>query len=277
MRLTNSKSKITTLSALAMVLANLFLVTGCARKPWGEPLAEDQAKAMGSTIAAMQAKDEQCPPCLDTEAKLFFKNRLKTVAVSGYLLMKQPSFFKLVVANPLGQPLLAISSNGKTFQRIATMERNYLHGRVQSYGLYHDVPLSILNGDWGAWLTGRISGRKFKIEDVRQDEQNRGIWLTTAYDKAGQSYREHILIEPDRQLILGRVLTSGKDAILANVTYSNHRNIGGCQQPERIAVSDLDFGTEIQLELSDTREVEQCPAGQFTLPKPGGYTEQYMP
>lgn len=277
MNLKNSKTTVLSISALAILLANLFLVAGCARKPWGEPLAEDQAKAMVQTIAAMQARDEQCPPCLDTEARLFFKNRLKTVAVSGYLLMKQPSLFKLVVANPLGQPLLAISSNGKTFQRVATMERNYLHGRVQSYGLYHDVPLSILNGDWGAWLTGRISGQRFEVKDVRQDEQNRGIWLTTSYDKAGQSYREHVLIEPDRQLILGRVLTSGKDAVLANVTYSGHREIGGCQQPERIAVSDLDFGTEIQLEFSDTREVEQCQVSQFALPKPGGYTEQYMP
>ncbi len=277
MNLINSKSNVLALSVLAILLANLSLVAGCARKPWREPLAEDQAKAMGQTIAAMQAKDQHCPPCLDSEARLFFKNRLKTVAVSGYLLMKQPSLFKLVVANPLGQPLMAITSNGKTFQKVATMERNYLHGRVQSYGLYHDVPLSILNGDWGAWLTGRISSRQFEVEDVRQDEQNRGVWLTTAYVKAGQSYREHILIEPDRQLILSRVLTSDKDAILANVTYSNHREIGGCLQPERIAVSELDFGTEIQLELSDTREVEQCPASQFALPKPGGYTEQYMP
>lgn len=271
----NNQSSTLTLSALALLLANLTLTTGCAQKPWRDPLAEDTATAVSQTIGLMQARDVRCPPCLDTEAKLFFKNRLKTLAVSGYLLMKQPSFVKMVVSNPLGQPLLAISSNGKTFQRVATMDRNYLHGRVQSYGLYHDVPLSIINGDWGAWLTGRMNSRQMEVTDIREDEEHRGVWLTVAY--AGQNYREHILIDPDRQLILGRALTNSKDAILANITYSNHRDINGCQQPERIAISDLDYGTEIQLELNDTRKAGECPASQFMLPKPVGYAEQYMP
>jgi hypothetical protein len=273
----NKKKSFFYVSALTMLLTTLALAAGCARKPWRQPLNEESTTILRQTIQKMQARDAGCIPCLDTEMRLFFKNHLQTIAVSGYLQIKQPSFVKFVSSNPFGQPLLALTSDGITFQRVSTLERSYLYGKVQSYGMHHDVPLCVLNGEWGAWLSGRLGATTIDIKEIRQDEQDRGVWVTSEYRNTSGPYREHLLVDPQKKLLLGRILTDMQDTILANVSYSSFREVGGCQQPENIAVTDLDFGAEIRLDLTDTREVAECPEAAFSLPKPNGFAQQYLP
>jgi len=261
---------------LSLVLL-LLLVGGCAKKPWQEDLGPDRGKAVEQVFRRMQQRDGACPRCLDGDTVVSMKNHLETRSLSGYIQCLLPDSIKFIAANPLGQPLFAVATDGVDFTTLDTSKRTARSGRLASYALLHDIPPAFFSGSWGEWLTGRIDQGRQDILTFRADDQGRGTWVSFRTTSGGSDTTTHLLIDIDHALLLTRILEDGKGRILAEIEYGDWKEVGGCRQPAQITMRQLAFGGEISLRLTRLQASDGCRERDFVLPIPGGFTRQLLP
>lgn len=253
----------------------LFLLTSCADKPWTDPLDSSETDAVGSIVDAMVARDGSCSRSLAGDLSLFYKSPLDTKALNGFLQFSGPSSYKFVLTNPFGQPLLAIAGDQKSFQAINTLGRKYISGSVRSFGIRNNIPDYFLEGDWEEWLTARNRFSSQEITDVRRDRKNRGLWVTFRTGSGQRTGAQHLLLNLEDELLLGRILENEKEKIVAEISYDNWINQGSCKQPLEINITGLYYGANIRLRLSDVTFAEEVTT--YQLPTPPGYIRQFMP
>jgi outer membrane biogenesis lipoprotein LolB len=257
---------------LLLLLASFYLA-GCASKPWKEPLGDAEADSVRQLVDTLVARDSVCGNTLEGDLLLFYQNPFKKEALAGFLQFSMPSSYKFVITNPFGQPLLVITGDLVSFQAINTLEKKYLSGSLQSFGLRNDIPVNFLKGDWASWLTGRNHLSSQAITDIRDDKDSRGIWLTfKSKEQAGVC---HLLLDRDKKVFLVRVLENDNGKEIARITYDNWLTLGKCKQPLEINITGLDYGTDIHIKLSNvliTNEKET-----FRIRPPAGYMQQHMP
>ncbi len=253
----------------------LFCLTGCATKPWVGSLGTDQAEATALLVDTLAARDEACGATLEGDIALFYKTPFDKKAVNGFLQFSLPSSFKFVLANPLGQPLLAIAGDQQSYQVINTLDRRYLAGTVRSFGIRHDISSDFLDGEWGDWLMGRNSLRGREITTILHDRDNRGVWVGLKAQSEDGSGTEHLLVDPDRQLYLARVIEDRDQRIITEITYEEWAAGGKCHQPLNIYIKGLDYGSEIHIKLSNTAVTSERQT--YRLPVPPGYMKQFLP
>ena len=232
----------------------------------------------------MAAADEKCPLCRDSDVNLSLKSPLKDAAVSGYLLLRRPSWIKFVSSNPFGQPLFVVTSDGTRFQQLLTPEKTYLHGQVFSYLAHNNLPLALALGNWGSWLTGGVGSVKVDQVEVRPDRENRGLWFAWPLSPPSQgrgistnNLWEHVLINAERRLVLARVISKDSGKTIARFDYKDRQADGVCPQPKEITVSGLEGGGVITLIFSSPQTPAECPEDSFRLKKPENFQEFYMP
>ncbi|MGB5230174.1 MAG: hypothetical protein WBN83_01475 [Desulfoprunum sp.] len=261
---------------LSLVLL-LFLAGGCAKKPWQEDLGPDRGKAVEQVFRRMQQRDAACLPCLDGNAVMSMKNHLETRSLSGYIQTMLPDSIKFIASNPLGQPLFAVTTDGLDFTTLNTSKRTAMSGRLASYALLHDIPPAFFSGSWGEWLTGRIDQGRQESLSFRADGEGRGTWVSFSTTLGGNETTTHLLVDIDQSLLLTRILEDGKGRILAEITYGEWEEVGGCRQPAQITMRQLAFGGEISLGLTDLQANETCRERDFVLPIPAGFTRRLLP
>jgi hypothetical protein len=255
----------------------LIVATGCARKPWKADIDQDHSRKAEQVYRMMQKRDASCLPCLDGDTVVTLENHLETKSLSGYIQCMLPDSVKFIASNPLGQPLFALTSDGARFQSLNTTARTYTAGSLQSYALLHDIPPAFFSGSWGEWLTGRIDQGRQDALSFKGDEESRGIWVSFTKKMGGSDTTSHLLIDTQKSLLLSRILEDAKGKILAEINYADWRDVGGCRQPGRIAMSQLAFGGQVSLKLSNIGTDELCREGDFVLPVPAGYARQFLP
>jgi outer membrane biogenesis lipoprotein LolB len=265
------------LARLPVCLCLLVLLTfsGCARQPWTDPLEGDQFAETGQLIDALARADQACGKSLDGDLALFYSDPLGKKALSGYLQFSMPSSYKFVVSNPFGQPVLAIAGDQRAYQAINVPEQQYLAGSIRSFGLRNDLPVDIMKGSWGEWITARNLRSSQSITAIRRDREDRGVWISFRHEKSEPPGLSHLLLEPDSRLPLIRILENGDGTIVAEVTYGDWVTQAGCRQPQEITITGLDYGTDIRLKLANVRLTEEPK--QFHLPVPPGYAQQLRP
>lgn len=270
---------------LAIALTVLVSVAGCARKPWREPLAEDNRKVILEVMDEMRQAETQRSNCIDSDINVFFTSHVKNRAISGYVQLMQPAFIKFVSSNPFGQPLFAFVSDGQRVQLVNTFEQLFTDRNLTTFARIYDIPPFIFVSEWGKWLTGRLPAKQ-PITAIRQDESHHGVWVSLAGNKdaaRGQStgnILEHLLIDPENKRISGRVFTDSNGTIQARIHYSDWLEGNGdnlSRQPGQITVTDLDYGGELVLKFSDLQAMESCSNNDFTLRKPPGYRYDPLP
>jgi hypothetical protein len=260
---------------VGLFLLVTLAISGCARKPWTDPLEGDQFSETGHLIDTLVREDQACGKSLDGDLALFYSDPLEKKALSGFLQFSMPASYKFVVSNPFGQPVLAIAGDQRSYQAINVPEQKYLAGSVRSFGLRNDLPVDILKGSWGEWITARNLRSSQSIIAIRRDRDNRGVWISFRHEKSEPPGLSHLLLEPGSQLPLVRILENGDGTIVAEVTYGDWVTIGRCRQPQEINITGLDYGTDIRLKLTNVQLTEEPK--QFHLPVPPGYAQQLLP
>lgn len=254
-------------------LAIMVTVTGCARKPWRQPIAEDSRGMMLQVVDEMRQADAQRATCIDADVDIFYTNHLKSQAINGYMQLMQPASVKLISSNPLGQPLIAFVSDGNSIQFVNTFDQFFTDGNLKDFAELYEIPQVAYERGWGNWLTGRLPS-KGDVTALRQDEAQRGIWVSIAATEATTPLNEHLLINPEKKLLLGRIYTDDKDNIDARVDYSNWlpgSSGDPSPQPGQITITHLDYGGKLLLRFADLREMEYCSGRDFILHRPPGY------
>jgi hypothetical protein len=269
----NSKNFDFLAHCLTLFLA--LIVSGCAGKQWTTPLEGDRFNEVSQLVDSLNHAYQACGQSLDGDLALFYSDPLEKKALSGYLRFSTPGSYKFVVTNPFGQTLLAIAGNQKSYQAIYVPEKQYMAGSMRSFGVRHNLPAEILNGNWGEWITARNQRPSNTIKAIHEDKKGRGLWISFSHDKSEPAGMSHLLLEPVSNLPLSRILENGAGKMVAEVTYGDWIQQGECRQPQEIIITGLDYGTDVRLKLSDVRLTSE--ANQFTLPIPPGYIQQLLP
>lgn len=265
------KLKSTVFLKYTAILLCLLALTSCAGKPYGEQLSPDTSQDIYSRIEGFMEQQNQCSSSWDADILVEYATALATQKFNGYLLVKQPSFIKFIASNPLGQPLLAITTDSNQFQYMDVLNQQYTKGRTKSYALHADIPDAFISGQWGNWLAGRITTEHPFI--IRKDKEENGVWVANEQDDMPTS---HFLIEPRSLTITEQLLVDEDDNILARFTYGDFTSTGLCRQPGTITITELPFGTKITLQLSGIQGVKN-DGGDFTIKVPQHYFIRLLP
>ncbi|MBT8360721.1 MAG: DUF4292 domain-containing protein [Deltaproteobacteria bacterium] len=257
-------------------MAALLTLAGCARTPWVGSIDEDQFPAGERNFNDMLVASRQCEPSLDGELLVTWSSALETVSFSGYFQLLLPTLFKFTTYNPLGQPLFAFASDGKSFQSVNSVSKKFIGGSLRSYGIRHDLPPTFIHGQWGYWLTGRLVIPASYVLEIRNDSEDRGLWYAVAASENASLPNEYILIDTSNRRVLERIIMDKKGKQLACMTYDNWQAIGECDQPLSITVAGLSFGTRADLALSEL-EATSFVGKDFRIPYPPSYFRQYWP
>jgi len=261
------------------LLLFLLISGGCARVPWTTPLEGEQTEDIVRFIESGSLRPELCPQSIDGDVSLVYRNIFGEKNISGYFQITAPSFLKFIISNPLGQPVILLTSDQKTFQLINTLKRKYISGSVYSYGLLNDIPSIVLKGDWQEWLRGTVSIDTSSITDIRGDKDDRGTWVTAEGDEGRDDsfVRTHLLIEPEENILLERIIEKKGWRGLVKIAYSDWVTAGMCRQPTAITITGLKYQTEIAIKLSEVRPVEKTEGSDRLLTAPANYPQQIIP
>ncbi len=269
-----SNNKSSFLHVFPILLAT-SIISACAGKPWTTALDGNRFDATSQLVDSLALHNQSCGQSLDGDLALFYADPLEKKALGGYLRFSMPGSYKFVVANPFGQTVLAIAGDQKSYQAVNVLEQKYLAGSIQSFGLRHHIPVEILYGPWGEWLTARNLRLSNTISTIREDKNGRGVWISFRHSKAEPAGMSHLLLEPVSKLPLSHILEDSAGRVVAEVTYSDWTHQGECRQPREINITGLDYGIDIRLKLSNVRLTSE--AKHYPLPIPPGYIQQFMP
>lgn len=255
----------------------MVLTSGCARKPWSEPLAGPDISHIQTQLAKIRNKGLNCSPCFDADLKILMSSSLGKRAVAGYLQVNVAGTVRFVATNPMGQPLLAFTGDRNSFWFVDSTRRLFLEGHTATLFELYSIPAPLVSPHWGNWLTARIPSSAVTRE-LYADRDNRGVWVRvepSGEATAGEtSTTEHLLLEPGTARVISRIVTQGQtEKIVLQLDYDYSTGLSlerGCELPGVIDISGLDFGTTLHLELVAPAILEGC--GQAPpIPVPPGY------
>jgi len=258
--------------AFFFLLAAFFLA-GCAGKPWTDPLGDAAVDGITQQVDALVARDARCGRTLEGDVVLFYENPLQKKALRGFLQFSMPSSYKIVITNPLGQPILVIAGNQDSFQAINTLDKKYLAGSIRSFGLRNNIPEYFLKSDWGSLLTGRNLQPSRALTSIRSDQNNRGVWLT--FQNEEQSGVSRLLLDRENEVFIERILENSRGQTVAKISYGGWVPLGTCRQPLDISIAELDYGTDVHIKLENVDISDEKKT--YRLRPPPGYSQYFMP
>lgn len=270
----NNRLLVQYLRSFAFLFFSLLFISGCAQKPWGVSLGEKEYEAGFKLAQEMAVQNTQCIKGFHSDLRLEYANPLGKKTLSGYLQYSPIANYQFVASNPLGQPVVIIAGNQKKYQVINTLEKKYMAGGMTSFALRYKLPIHFLKGRWDDWLTGKNTISTEFISDINSDKESRGIWITFEDNKGARNI-SHLLIDPKNKIILERILETRQKKPLATIQYDNYLENQSCTQPQNIYISGLEYGTTINLQLSETELSSDINA--YKLKAPQGYLRQLRP
>ncbi len=261
-----------------LLLLFCLILSGCARKYWSEELTLEENKAVENILHDMQQQEQSCFQSFDTDAKMFWKTPTGDSAVEGYFVLHSPSSIKFIVSNPLGQPVLAFTGNGKTFQLLKTNEKKHIRGNVRSLAIRSDIPLILAQGDWFAYLSGRLPLRDLTVEESAKGSDNT-IWLKIATAKGPYTTGSiHLQIDPGKKKLLSYLFLDDDGDILAEIRYGRTKTgTAPCDIPTDIQITELPWGSAIRIKLGNISGFDQFSKADFVLPVPRSFRTQLWP
>ncbi|MDF1614689.1 hypothetical protein [Desulfurivibrio dismutans] len=232
-------------------------------------------------LAAMEKHRHQAQ-CLDAEAEIKWRSWLRSGVLPGYLQAMAPNRMKFVGLDPLGRPVLALSTDGESFRLILVPQAVVYHGPTTAEAFSRHLPEGLaaerLPESLSAWLLGGMPLEP-EIVAVYREPAGRGYWLEVA-----EPPRARLLFEPLPDPVGAGVvrriqLFEPDQRRPTEIIYDDYRPVPGDTDgpgwllPHRIELdSRRHQGLSLSVVLSDL--LADCALGyeDFQLPMPAGYT-----
>ncbi len=261
---------------ISLLLA-VFFLSSCARppSPWTGSLDEDQRRLAEQSFIDAARSWSDCGPAWDSELSVTWNGPVRTVSFTAYSQVLAPSYLKLVATDPLGLPLLALATNGTSYQHLDVTQKSYVYGSLRSWAVSNDLPLQLVQ-NWPDWLRGRPTIAPSRIVEVRLDGQRRGVWLSISREGNEAVIEEYILFDQAEAKIVERMIVDGLGEVRGVISYRQWQGMNGCLRPVEIAISGLPYGARAELLFSDIRETDLAPE-DFKLTAPQSFQKTFMP
>ena len=253
------------------------MLWGCGQKQRGLAVSAKENLRLEQRIGVFRDRSTSCLDGFDGEVNLQWRTTLSKTTFSGYFRTLLPSSLQLSALSPLNQPLFLVSTDGTQFQSLDVSRRLYRSGGIDSLALKHELPLSLLQGEWGLWLAGRLSENKNSaVKEIRWDKKNRGAWFSFMAGNSSTGATELILLDIEKLRMLERNIIDKHGNTAAVISYGGWEQLDECVQPTQITISNFSFGSELLLILSELEQADLHPE-DFRLRVPNGYTRQLLP
>lgn len=279
-------------SLVPVILFFLLTVNGCAPTPWTTLIKDDRRQSIEQSYRRFSNSQNLCRSGWDADIVINWRTSLNDYALPAYLQTLPPSYFKLVIANPLGQPLKLLATDGVDYQYIDVMDRSSISGSIRSWAIRYDLPYTLISRSWPDWLQGRPDGGKRRlISDIRQDNEARGVWLSIAdveeehvvekNDMETDSditypVYEYLLVDPETGIVKEQIIVDELQKPRATIVYNEWLQAGTCLYPVDIELTDLPYGAYIHLQFSEIQQAELNPV-DFRITVPPGFSRTMMP
>ncbi len=273
------KSSFSTINFSIYCILFCLLFSGCAQKRWNDVLSDEENRNIQNILLAMQQQEQQCFQSYDADMKMFWKSPIGDNAVAGYLALNTPSSVKYIVSNPLGQTVFAFSGNGKTFQILNAIKRQHIRGNVRSLAIRNRIPLILAQGDWFAYLSGRLPIRNLIVEESAKDNSDKSIWLKLITAKGPYTTGSiHLQIDPDKKEVLSYLFLDDSGDVIADIRYGARKEGNTpCGVQREIQITGLPWGAAIRIELENISGFNQFNKTDFSLPVPASFNTQLWP
>ncbi len=225
------------------------------------------ANIVRARLLEKERRRDACPAGFDALATLTWKSPLKRKSIAGFLQVLSPSHMKLGALNPLGQPLVVLATDGRSFQMIDTLKREFFLGylAVLARRLYFSPAL--LLGGWGDRLYG-IPPTLTETSKILAADSPREFWIMTPLRDGELKAKEYALLSTESLQVRIRIITDNDERIIARIEYDDRQRQGICAQPTKLRITGLVRGAEINIALRDILAENAFTAEDFTLRRP---------
>ena len=258
----------------------LFLANGCATLPATVSLDADLRRQASLDFLQLVAGQQACNCCLDVQVRASVKSLLQKGSLQGFLQAMSPSYLKFVGLNPLGQPLVILSTDGENFRYVVVPEAKSYDGPASARKFKDYAPQGFEPEHAFFWLTGRLAPGKIEIFDVAGDAEGQGLWFEFAYDQ--EKLRRHVLFDPKERVILRHIVVDEEDHTLMDVRYLEYQNKSvaeknECRLPSLIKVhASTKNGAVMELAFSDWIEDASFIGPDFVVELPVGFQRVFI-
>ncbi len=262
--------------SIGFFLLSLAALSGCAYQiPTGAPLSQQQQeKVLPKLKKSYLLQTRNCPSSWDADLEVHVQTTGKDQKFTGYLTTQQPSSVKFIASNPLGQPLVAVTTDGNYFRFLDVLNQQFTHGRTVSYALYTDIAPQFVSGQWANWLAARLPDVNDQGIEVYEAPGIKGFWIK---HHSTDNTIDYYLWDEDKQQLSQHLLLNEKEKLLAKFDYSNFIRLGQCHQPTTINISKLPFGSQLELGLNQIQKTAPMKKEDLVLKAPAHYRIKIMP
>lgn len=264
-------SKYHTLLTWPLVILTL-LATGCAKKPWIDPLDEKVSKTLQARLKKSAQEKASCQSGFYAEATVSVESAVTSHTFTGFIQGLRPSHLKIVATNPLGQPILAFLTDSSTFQTLNTLKKEISMGKLRSLALKHGLPPTLLKSSWVNRLSGQLP-TGIEPQDMLLDAKAEGFWLRSTIETEAGNYQEYYLVSPKTLLLQRLVIIDGEEKVLARIDYGEWQNMSTCSLPGRLQVSELPKGLEVKIQMEAITPDPDLNRQDFSISIPPGYIQ----
>lgn len=212
------------------------------------------------------------PVCLQIDAAMTvqFDSLFNSLVVTGYLQTMSPSYFKVIGLNPLAQPLLILSSDGRSFCYLIVPEARTYEGDTDSETYKKYAPKGFYPEYAYYWLTGRLQPGEILLDEIAVDLDGRGFWIDFSFNN--EKSKRKILYNPDQNVIYRHLLYDSSDTLVLDVSYDKHS--GECRIPTKINISSPNANGSMEIRLQDIITESKFTARDFQISPPKHYLRE---
>lgn len=241
----------------------LLLVVGC-----GSKLPRTVA-VNGPDLDLVQSRlnrffDQPCVAAIDSDVRLEWQAYGQLETYPATLQATAPAFLRFAVVDPLGRPLLLLTSNGSTFILADNRKGVGYAGMTDSDFIHQYLPAGIVAHDLFFWLSGRIRQDGLQVLSARKAENGPLFWYEVDYGD-----RLIHLLGLDKDYLSRHLVLDEDKTVLFDAQYSGYFNTTeDCDWPGKIEVSGEELAAAFTLKFTKMYSFSSLDDQLFQLQLP---------
>ncbi len=205
---------------------------------------------------------------VDGDIRLSWKAFGQHESYTAQLQAARPAFLRLALVDPLGRPLLLLTSDGNTFTLVDNRQSVAYTGVAENQALRRFLPAFIPTEDVFFWLSGRVPLDKMTAAQPRRDAAGKLWW----YGAPASPGTVHVVaLDQDQRLHRHLIVEEKNAVVLFEARYSDYTNNAW---PQRIDFSGKSLEADYSIEFTEILAFTPPRQEQFQIRIPPHFTRK---